>query len=199
MIDPRRTETADLADYHLQVRPGTDAWLLAAMLAIVVEEDLVDHGFLAAHTHGAEEVRDALDTVDIAAYCDRAGVSEDAVRAVARRIASAQGVSIYEDLGIEQAPHSTLNSYLEKLVFLLTGNFAKRGAMNLHTQLIPLFGGEQSDGQASPVTGARDHQRADTRQRDPRRDTHGSPRQVQGDDRREWKPGALARRQPPDA
>lgn len=155
VIDPRRTETADLADIHLQVRPGTDAWLLAAILATLVEENLIDEGFLAEHSHGIEEVRNALETVEIATYCDRAGVDERDVRAVARRIASADGVSIYEDLGIEQAPHSTLNSYLEKLIFLLTGNFAKRGAMNLHTQLVPLFGGEQSEGKTSPVTGAR--------------------------------------------
>src|SRR5262249_31515637 len=49
VVDPRRTETAELADIHLQVRPGGDAWLLAAMLAILVEEDLVDRAFLAAH------------------------------------------------------------------------------------------------------------------------------------------------------
>ncbi len=49
------------------------------------------------------------------------------MRAAARRIAAAASVSIFEDLGIQQAPHSTLNSYLEKLIYLLTGNFAKAG------------------------------------------------------------------------
>ena len=43
VLDPRRTETAELADFHLQVRPGTDAWCLAALGAVLVEEDLVDH------------------------------------------------------------------------------------------------------------------------------------------------------------
>ena len=58
------------------------------------------------------------------------------MRAVARRIAAAASVSIFEDLGIQQAPHSTLNSYLEKLLYLLTGNFAQAAAaMNLHTAL----------------------------------------------------------------
>src|SRR4051812_31331873 len=49
VIDPRRTETAELADIHLQVRPGGDAFLLSAMLAILVEEDLLDLAFLDDH------------------------------------------------------------------------------------------------------------------------------------------------------
>ena len=70
----------------------------------------------------------------VAEYCRRAGLDEDLVRAVARRLAQAQSVSILEDLGIQQAPHSTLNSYLEKLLFLLTGNFGNPGGMNLHSR-----------------------------------------------------------------
>ena len=42
VIDPRRTETADLADFHLQVRPGTGRLVLAAMVAIIIEEGLID-------------------------------------------------------------------------------------------------------------------------------------------------------------
>ena len=75
-------------------------------------------------------------------------------RNVARRIARASSVSIYEDLGIQQAPHSTLNSYLEKLIYLLTGNFAKPGAMNIHTRMAGLGGGS-SGGRTSPVGGHR--------------------------------------------
>ena len=56
VIDPRRTETAELADFHLQVRPGRDAWLLAAMVAVMVEEDLVDRAWLADHAVGLDEV-----------------------------------------------------------------------------------------------------------------------------------------------
>ena len=85
--------------------------------------------FLArAHRERRRRSSRALRDVPIADYCARAGVAEDAgarrSRAASR---AAESVSIFEDLGIQQAPHSTLNSYLEKLVYLLTGNFAKRG------------------------------------------------------------------------
>jgi formate dehydrogenase len=154
VIDPRRTETAELADVHLQVRPGTDAFCLAALLAVLVEEDLLDRPFLAAHASGLDAVLGALGEVPIADSCARAGVSEAAVRELARRIGRAASVSILEDLGIQQAPHSTLDSYLEKLVWLLTGNFAKRGGMNLHTHLGALIGRGTSE-RRTPVGGHR--------------------------------------------
>ncbi len=156
VIDPRRTETAELADFHLQVRPGTDALCLGALLAVLVEEDLVDHALLAEHANGFDELATHLAKVPIAESCAIAGVAEDDVRAVARRLAAAASVSIFEDLGIQQAPHSTLNSYLEKLVYLLTGNFAKRGGMNIHSRFASLGGGGKGGGdRRSPVGGHR--------------------------------------------
>ena len=57
VIDPRRTETADLADYWLQVRPGTDAFLLAAIGAVIVNEGLTDDRWLSENTVGAEPTK----------------------------------------------------------------------------------------------------------------------------------------------
>jgi anaerobic selenocysteine-containing dehydrogenase len=154
VIDPRRTETAELADHHLQVKPGSDAWCLSALLAILVGEGLVDREFLAERTANGEALFASLAKVDIAASCARAGVAEADVRAVARRLGRAASVAIFEDLGIQQAPHSTLNSYLEKLVYLLTGNFGRPGTMNIHTRMAGLGGGSGS-GKVSPVGGHR--------------------------------------------
>jgi formate dehydrogenase len=154
VIDPRRTETADLADHFLQVRPGMDAFCLAALLAALVEAGGVDRAFLSERAIGAEAVLDAIATIPIADYCARAGVAEAELRAVAERIARAASVSILEDLGIQQAPHSTLNSYLEKLLYLLSGHFAKRGGMNLHTHFGALIGKSKSD-RRTPIGGHR--------------------------------------------
>ena len=154
VIDPRRTETAELADVHLQVRPGTDAFCLAALLAALVQADGLDAAFLRERAHGLEDVLAALERVPVASYCERAGVPEAQVREVARRMARAASVSILEDLGVQQAPHSTLNSYLEKLVYLLTGNFGRPGTMNFHTRMGSLGGGP-SRGRTSPVGGHR--------------------------------------------
>jgi anaerobic selenocysteine-containing dehydrogenase len=158
VLDPRRTETADLADFHLQVRPGTDAWCLAALGAVLVDEDLVDHAWLAAHATDVEEVTAHLAKVDIGRYCEVAGVDEDLVRAAARRLAGASSVAVFEDLGVQMSLHSTLSSYLEKLLWLLTGNFATPGSQYVPTTLVNLAGGGVSGGgssRTSPVAGAR--------------------------------------------
>jgi len=152
VIDPRRSETAEIADYHLQVRPGTDALCLSAILAVLVQEDLINHEFLRAHASGGSLLFDILRDTPIAEYSARAGVAEDLVREVARRIARAASVSILEDLGIEMSLHSTLNSYLEKLLFVVTGNFGRKGAMNLHTSMGKLVGKVTGD-RRSPVGG----------------------------------------------
>ena len=82
VIDPRRTETADLADHHLQVRPGGDAWALGALLAVLVDEDLLADRWLAEHATGLDELRAELARIPIADWCARAGLAEDDVRAV---------------------------------------------------------------------------------------------------------------------
>lgn len=157
VIDPRRTETAALADIHLQVRPGGDAFLLAAMLALLVQEDLLDHAFLEERCQNHEDVVAAVRDIDVNDYCERAGVESALARAAARRIGTAASVSILEDLGIQQAPHSTLNSYLEKLLWALTGNFARPGCTNLHTQFSPggLVGRSRESKRRTPGSGER--------------------------------------------
>ena len=135
VIDPRASETAALADYHLRVRPGRDAWLLAAMAAVLVDEGLVDRAWLADHAVDYEDTLAALGAVPIAQYCGIAGVDEALVRAATRRIAAASSVAAFEDLGVQMNRHSTLVSYLEKLVWLLTGNLAIPGGQYAMTGL----------------------------------------------------------------
>ena len=157
VVDPRRSESADLADIHLQPAPGGDAHLLAALLAILVRDGLLADAWLAEHANGLDELLPHLAKVDIAESCAKAGVEVGLVEQVAHRIGTAKrGVSIFEDLGIQQAPHSTLNSYLEKLIVLLTGNFGVPGGMNLHSRFASLGGGgggDRSGGEPTTPTG----------------------------------------------
>ncbi|MBT3373484.1 MAG: molybdopterin-dependent oxidoreductase [Rhodospirillaceae bacterium] len=139
VIDPRVTETAELADIHLRVQPGRDAWLLAAILGQLVQADLIDHAWLAAHAQGHEEVIDALSTIPVAQYAAFAGIEMPQIEEVADILGRTNSLSVLEDLGIEMAPNSTVNSYHCILLFLLTGNFAKAGAVNLPAQLVTIF------------------------------------------------------------
>ena len=153
VVDPRRTEVADVADLHLQLRPGSDAFLLSAILSTILRRGAEASDFIAARTTGFEEVREALLAVPVAEWIAASGVSTDAVERTVDMILAAESMVVRVELGIQQSRHSTLNSYLEKLLYLLTGNFGRRGTNNLHTWLQPLF--EDSQGKRSTVTGRR--------------------------------------------
>ena len=140
VVDPRRSETARQADIHLQIKPGTDAFLMLAMLGIVVREGLHDREFLAQHCTGFDELERELLAVPVADYVQRTELATADVERVARGFATARTACVRIDLGIQQTLHTTLNSYLEKLLYLVTGNFGKRGGNNLHTFLFPLIG-----------------------------------------------------------
>jgi anaerobic selenocysteine-containing dehydrogenase len=140
VIDPRRTETAKLADIHLQLRPGTDAFLLAALLSIIVRENLHDKAFLAERCVGFEAVEQALLAVPVAEFVQYADVPLADVVAVARGYASARRAAVRADLGIQHTLNSTLNSYLEKLLYLVTGNFGIEGGNNFHSIFLPVIG-----------------------------------------------------------
>ena len=158
VIDPRRSETAELAEFHLQVQPGTDAFCLSALTAVIVQERLLDDTFIATHVVGFDEIVQVFQEIDIAVYAHRCGVAEDLIRAAARRIAAASSVAVAEDLGIQMNRHSTLNSWLEKLIWVLTGNFGREGTQYMASSLISLVRGDAQPGgtvPVSPVVGAK--------------------------------------------
>ena len=166
VVDPRITETAELADIHLRVKPGRDAWLLSAILGELVQRDLIDHGWLAAHANGHEAVIEVLREIPVADYADFAGIPLGQVEETARILGDTDSLSVLEDLGIEMAPNSTVNSYHCILMFLLTGNFGKAGAVNLPSQLVSIFStdrisnerdeaGHEIGFKTTPVTGSR--------------------------------------------
>ena len=160
VIDPRKTQTAELADIHLQVKPGADAWLLAALGGVLVQEDLIDRDWIKAHVQGADDPIAALREIPVADYCQVSGVDEGLVREAARRIGKAESVAIFEDLGIQMNRFSTLNSYLNKLLWVLTGNFAKKGAQYVPTSLVSVAGnleklGAGGECKRSPVANER--------------------------------------------
>jgi anaerobic selenocysteine-containing dehydrogenase len=152
VVDPRRTETAEIADIHLQVRPGADAWLLAALLAVIVTEDFLDHAFLDAHAVDVEPVLAAVRAIPFTSCCERAGVDPELMRRTARVIGRARAFASFEDLGVQMNRESTLVSYLHRLLIVLTGSFGKPGTHFVPTPLVQIAGG--ASGRRSPVVGA---------------------------------------------
>ena len=152
VVDPRRTETAELADIHLQLHPGTDAFLLAALLAILLEEGLWDRSFLDGHAVDLAPVEAAVRAVPVAAFCGRTGLDEALVRRAARVLGNARALATFEDLGVQMNRGSTLVSYLHRLLVATTGNFAKVGTAFVPTSIVAIAGGASK--RTSPVVGA---------------------------------------------
>ena len=140
VIDPRRTETVQWADIHLQLKPGTDAFLISAILAVIVQNGWHDKEFLERHCTGFEAVEPQLLGISAQDHADRAGIRLDDVVRVAKGISLAKTASVRVDLGTQHTLHTTLNAWLEKLLYLVTGHFGRKGTNNLHTSLIPIIG-----------------------------------------------------------
>jgi anaerobic selenocysteine-containing dehydrogenase len=144
VADPRETETTRTATRHLRVRPGTDVYLLLAMAAVIVREGLADDTFLAERTIGLDLLRAELGAVDVAVMAARCGLDVDAVLETARGFAAAGSAAIFYDLGVEQAPFSTLNAYLIRVLLTLTGNIGQIGGdVFLETFLAPVVDAER--------------------------------------------------------
>ncbi|MEM7138463.1 MAG: molybdopterin-dependent oxidoreductase [Myxococcota bacterium] len=152
VVDPRVTKTAEMADIHIRVKPGTDAWLIAAMVAVMIQEDLVDHAFIDETVDGFDAVKTTFSAIDIADFSARCGVEESLVRETARLIAGAESFACFEDLGVQMNRHSTLVSYLQRLLWTLTGNVGKKGTHATMAGLIDFANGKVKG--KTPVNGA---------------------------------------------
>ncbi len=166
VFDPRRTQTAELADIHLAVNPGTDAWCLSAILGYMAQHDLVNTHWLSLHANGYQQILDLLLEVPVESYARFCGIELNQIIDVARKLGSTDRIAVYEDVGVEMAPNSTLCSYLNILLFALRGSFANQGGMHLVNPILSIFGfgegvgtvnenGIQENYRTSTVTGAR--------------------------------------------
>jgi len=127
VVDVRKTETAKKADIFLQVKPGKDAFLLAALLGYLVQNNLENQAFLEKRTTGFEKIKAHFEKLPIGEYAKIAGIDETQIIAVAKGIVNAKSFVLRSDLGIEQSHNSTLNAYLARLLFLITGHFGREG------------------------------------------------------------------------
>ncbi len=137
VVDPRETETTRGATRHLRARPGTDAYLLLAMAAVIVREGLDDKAFVDGSTIGLDALRAELAAVDVARMAARCGLDVDAVLETARGFAQAESAAIFYDLGVEQTPFSTLISYLIRALLVLTDNLGRIGGCVFLESFLP--------------------------------------------------------------
>ena len=130
VIDPRRSETAAIADWHLFIRPGTDAFLLFALVNLLFASDRVDLGHLAGRIDGLERLRELAAPFTPEAVAGITGVAADDIRCLCERFCAAERPVIYGRIGLCTQEFGTLASWLVDVVNLLRGRLdAEGGAM----------------------------------------------------------------------
>jgi anaerobic selenocysteine-containing dehydrogenase len=127
VVDPRRTVTAEAADEHLAIRPGTDALLLAAMAQTLFADHLVQLRHLASHTTGLEELRELVAPFTPEAVAPIVGVEATVIRRVTHDLAAANRAAVYGRIGTTTQAFGTLASWLIDVVNILTGNLDREG------------------------------------------------------------------------
>lgn len=127
VIDPRRTETAAVADEHCFLRPGTDALFLLALVNVFFEEDLVALGRLGAHVDGVGRMRRIASDFPPESVSTRTGIEPRTIRRLARDFARAERACCYGRIGTCTQEFGTLASWLVDVVSILTGNLDEPG------------------------------------------------------------------------
>src|SRR5215208_3131679 len=148
VVDPRRTRTAEEADEHHFIRPGTDALLLAGMTCTLVEEDLVDPGRLNEHINGLEQVTAAVRDFTPELVAGACGIPAEEIRRMARELAAAPSAAVYARIGTCTQEFGTLASWLVDVLNVLTGNLDREGGA-----MFPLAAAGQRNSSGAPGTG----------------------------------------------
>ncbi len=129
VVDPRRTRTAELADRHMPVRPGTDAYLLFAVVYTLFAERLVRLGEHARIVTGIQELEKLAAHFAPEVVADLCGVPAESIRLVARELAAAPAAAVYGRMGTCTADFATVTNWLIQSLNVLTGNLDRPGGV----------------------------------------------------------------------
>jgi anaerobic selenocysteine-containing dehydrogenase len=127
LIDPRRNETARLADEHHFIRPGTDVFLLLALLQVVFEERLTRLNQLSSFTDGVEVVAGVVKDFSPERVQSVTGIDADEIRRLAREFASVESAVCYGRIGVSTQEFGGVCQWLINVLNVVTGNLDRTG------------------------------------------------------------------------
>lgn len=153
LIDPRKIELAKYADFHLQLRPGTNVAVLNMMLYYIIEEGLVDQKFIDTRTVGFEDFLKEVRNLDIDALEEVSGVKRELVREAAILYATVDNAMEFHGLGVTEHYQGTFAIMMIAQLAMITGNIGRKGV-----GVNPLRG--QNNVQGSADMGVQPHQGA---------------------------------------
>ncbi|MCW6008479.1 molybdopterin oxidoreductase family protein [Micromonospora sp. CPCC 205371] len=135
VFDPRRTETATLADEHHFIRPGTDAALLLALVRLVLKEDRAKE-----YVDGLDEVREAVAEFTPERAAEVTGVPAEVIERIAAEFAAADGAACYGRIGVSVQRFGALCQWAIQLLNVATGNLDRPGGTLFTKPAVDLIG-----------------------------------------------------------
>lgn len=127
VIDPRRSETAELAGEHLFIRPGSDVFFLLGIVQALFSEQRVRLGSVADHIAGLAELEAAVIEFSPESVAHRCGIDAQAIRQLARDLANTPRAVLYGRIGTCTQTFGTLASWLVDVINILTGHLDQEG------------------------------------------------------------------------
>lgn len=121
VIDPRRTETAEIASQHLFVRPGTDAYVLMAIINTLFSENWVQSTHLAAQIKGLDTVREAVADFSLELAEAKSGIAATQIRQLAHDLAKTERAVIYGRMGVSVQEFGALCQWAIQVINILIG------------------------------------------------------------------------------
>ncbi len=128
VVDPRRSDIADHADWFCRIKPGTDVAFYNAMMNVIIEEGLVDRDYVEQRTENYEALRETVARYAPEQAAKICGVDAETIREVAIAFGKARSAIIFWGMGISQHVYGTNNSRCLIALALLTGNIGKPGS-----------------------------------------------------------------------
>ena len=164
VVDPRRTDTCDLADLHLPIIPGSDVALFHGILHILMWEGWIDRAYIDAHTEGFDELKTLVHDYSPQMVSELCGISQESLQQCARMIGSAPSFLSLWCMGLNQSSSgSAKNSALINL-HLATGQIGKPGAGPFSLTGQPnAMGGRETGSLSNLLPGHRDAANAEHR------------------------------------
>ena len=142
LVDPRRTESAKLATDHHFIRPGTDVFLLAAILNCLFEgkNKAVDLGRLSSFTKGVDQLKEAVAEFTPQKVSKITGIDAATIENVAAEFATAKRAVVYGRMGVSTQPHGGLCHWIINGINLVSGNLDRSGGQMFAKPAVSLVG-----------------------------------------------------------
>ncbi len=157
VVDPRRTDTASMADIHLAILPGTDIWLFNAMLHVLLWDGLTDNAFIQNHTEGFDALREHVREITPAVAAQVCGIKAEEIVAAARLWGQSPRAMSLWCQGLNQSHHGTHNGAALIALSLATGKIGKPGSGPFSLTGQPnAMGGREVGGLANLLSAHRD-------------------------------------------